>query len=310
MADIAHIEILSLAEVFGNEVAFTNWLSQNIEKLEEGLGFGMEAQGTETAVGTFRADVVAKADNGDMVVIEAQFNKTDHPHLGQVLTYAGGIEAGIIIWIAERFREEHRAGLDWLINHSELKIFGVEAKAIRIDEGRPAVDFVVVSSPNDWSRTARTVIDRGNFTDTEMLRFEYWSALNQLIEEQGSNLTRYKPDRNSWNGGTVGRKDVGLNYSISSRDNWVQVEIYLSGKQAKEQFDWLYERRDDLLNELDDLTWERLDEKIASRIRCRLDNADLANKEDWALQHQWIIDNRLAFDSVFRPIITQDEFPT
>ena len=227
MADIADIEILSLADAIGNEVAFTNWLSQHLEKLEKRLGFGLEVQGTETVVGTFRADVVAKADTGEMVVIEAQYNKTDHPHLGQVLTYAGGIEASIIVWIAEHFREEHRAGLDWLNNHSELKIFGVEAKAIRIDEGRPAIDFVVVSSPNDWSRTARAVIDRGNFTDTEMLRFEYWSALNQLIDNQGANLTRYKPNRHSWNGGTVGRDGVSLNYLNNSQDNWVQVEIYL-----------------------------------------------------------------------------------
>ncbi|MBI4092582.1 MAG: DUF4268 domain-containing protein [Candidatus Kerfeldbacteria bacterium] len=309
MADIADIETLSLSEAIGGEVSFTQWLSQHIDRLGDKLGLELEAQGTEAAVGTYRADIVAKADTGEMVVIEAQYGRTDHNHLGQILTYAGGVEASVVIWVAEEIREEHRAGLDWLNNHSELRFFGIEAKAIRIENSRPAISFDVVSSPNDWSRDARIVVDKESLTETEALRLEYWTALNQLIDNEGVRLTRYRPARNSWNGGSVGRSDVWLNYANNQRDNWVQVEIYLGGERAKEQFDWLYERREDIERELGELEWARLDHRKASRIRCRL-NADITNRGDWNRQHQWIIERRLAFDRVFRPIITQDAFPT
>ena len=123
MPDIASITTLSVSDAVGVETTFTNWLAENIDQLAESLGFDMEPQGTQTRVGSYRADIVAKAETGELVVIEAQYGRTDHVHLGQILTYAGGIEAQIIVWIAETIRDEHRAALDWLNAHSGLRFF-------------------------------------------------------------------------------------------------------------------------------------------------------------------------------------------
>jgi hypothetical protein len=62
------------------------------------------------------------------VLIENQLERTDHTHLGQLLTYASGLEAVTIVWIAERFTEEHRSTLDWLnkITDESFRFFGLE----------------------------------------------------------------------------------------------------------------------------------------------------------------------------------------
>ena len=47
-----------------------------------------------------------------------------------VLTYAAGLHAVTIVWIAARFTDEHRAALDWLneVTDDTLRFFGLEVE--------------------------------------------------------------------------------------------------------------------------------------------------------------------------------------
>ncbi len=96
---------------------FTPWLAkpENIEILSEAIGIELEVQSQEQNVGPFRADILCfDINDNHYVLIENQLEKTDHTHLGQLMTYAAGLDAVTIIWISPRFTEEHRAALDWL----------------------------------------------------------------------------------------------------------------------------------------------------------------------------------------------------
>src|SRR5271169_3707703 len=108
---LARLERVTLRTAWPNEAAnFTPWLAEkaNLELLAEKIGIPLQLEAVEKEVGTFFADILAKeADTGRWVLIENQITPTDHGHLGQLLTYAAGLEASTIIWIAENFREEH-----------------------------------------------------------------------------------------------------------------------------------------------------------------------------------------------------------
>lgn len=134
---------------------FTPWLVEHIDLLGEVLGLELEVVGREHAVGDFSVDIKARdVGSNRIVVIENQLEETDHTHLGQLITYAAGLEAGVVIWVSREVREEHRQALDWL-NRGEgatTEYFGIVVKLLQIDGSKPAVNFRVVASPNNWSR--------------------------------------------------------------------------------------------------------------------------------------------------------------
>ena len=68
------------------------------------------------------------------MLIENQLEATDHRHLGQLLTYAAGLDAATVIWIAKTFRSEHAAMLDWQnrITDERYRFFGIEIKVWQI----------------------------------------------------------------------------------------------------------------------------------------------------------------------------------
>lgn len=115
---LGRLHRVDLRTVWTNEAtSFTPWLSQpeNLALLGEAIGCELSLEGQEQNVGPFRADLLCKDASSDRwVLIENQIERTDHGHLGQLLTYAAGLQAVTIIWIAARFTDEHRAALDWL----------------------------------------------------------------------------------------------------------------------------------------------------------------------------------------------------
>lgn len=306
MKDLGKLRSLSLAEVFteGEAVDFTPWLSDNLDRLATELGFELESEATEVQVGTFKADITAKTTDGRLVVIENQFRNTDHSHLGQLLTYAAGLKADIVIWIAEKIREEHRAAVDWLNEKTvDADIFAVEARAVQIDDSRPALNWDVVSSPNTWSRTTQRIRDARQSTPADKLRVRYWGAVNEAIENSGAGLFGFRPRGDSWQGGSIGSSAVWLTTVINLRDHWVRVEIYLSDDDSREWFENLQQQKEGIETDLGyALDWDPMDNRKACRISVTL-NADPSEEANWAQQHEWIIQRRLDLERVFRPIV-------
>ena len=115
--ELGRLRRVNLRDVWANEATeFTPWLAEpeNLEVLGETLGIELEIEAKEKEVGSFYADIVCKGRGTETtVLIENQLEKTDHDHLGKVLTYSAGLQAGTVVWLAERFRDEHRAALDW-----------------------------------------------------------------------------------------------------------------------------------------------------------------------------------------------------
>ena len=158
------------------DVTLTIPSHKNIAILGEELKIDLEVIEMEKSVGPFRADILCKDTGTDKyVIIENQFGKTDHTHLGQIMTYASGLDAFTVIWIAENFTEEHRAALDWLNNITDenIEFFGIEIELFKIGESSPAPMFNMVSKPNTWSKSIKKSSSNIQLTDTKIFQEQY-----------------------------------------------------------------------------------------------------------------------------------------
>ena len=290
---------VDLREIWMSEASdFTPWLArpENLEILGETLAIDLELEAQEKAVGPFRADILCKDIGTDAwVLVENQLERTDHGHLGQLLTYAAGLEAVTIVWIAARFTEEHRATLDWLnrITDESFRFFGLEVELWRIGDSPAAPKFNIISKPNDWSRSvahAARAIDESELTQTRIAQRAYWSTLNPVLDRSAGPVSgNRKPQPQSWMAYGIGRTGFNLEaVTIRPRDR-VRAGLYIAGESAKPLFAMLMEQKEEIEQELGyRLEWEELPAKRDCRICSYLEGVDPEDESDWPRQHEWL----------------------
>ena len=282
---------------------FTRWLSEpeNLNELGDEIGIDIELIQTEAGVGRFSADILAQEETtGRKIVIENQLETTDHSHLGQVLTYAAGIEAEYIVWIVKDARDEHRQAVDWLNEHTDEKLnfFLVRIELWQIGSSDPAPKFVIVSRPNDWTKSIRgSVHDQSELSDTKLLQLEFWQQLRNFAAASKPPLKLRTPRAQHWYDVAIGRSDCHVTLTTLTAENQVGCEIYISN--SKPLFNAFYSNREAIENQLgiDALSWQELPDKKASRIRAfhQFDFANPQREEAFT----WLVQTAAKFKSVF-----------
>jgi len=187
-ANLGRLERVNLRDAWPNEAtAFTPWLAkaENLALLGDAIGRDLEPHAEEQPIGPFRADILCRETGTDAwVLIENQLERTDHSHLGQLLTYAAGLNTVTVVWVAERFTDEHRAALDWLNQKTPegIAFFGLEVELWRIGNSQMAPKFNVVSKPNEWTRQITASTDTSE--STQFCR-DFWTGVIASLRPSG-----------------------------------------------------------------------------------------------------------------------------
>ncbi len=308
---LGKVQRIDVRSAWMNEAShFTPWLAseEGMELLQETLDMELEVEATEKFVGPFKADILAKrTDTTDdhWVLIENQLERTDHRHLGQLLTYAAGLDAVTIVWIAENFAEEHRAALDWLndVTGEGLELFGLEIELWQIEGSPPAPMFNIVAQPNDWAREVKQGA-KAQVTDLKEQQGRFWQALKAQLKEEGSKLTPRKARPQHWFDFSIGKTDTWLTATINSQEKRLSVEFNFRGPPGKLWFEQLTAHKHVIDESIPGLDWQRLEGKKQSRIALYKDGDDPTVENDWPKQQQWLIKNLELFREVVQPYLT------
>lgn len=304
---LGRLEPVSAREVWADEARdFTPWLARedNINLLGETIGIELEVEATEKSVGPFKADILCKdTTDGHYVLIENQLEKTNHTHMGQLVTYASGLHAATIVWIANPFRDEHRAALDWLneITGDDFRFFGLEVEVWKIGDSQMAPKFNIVSKPNDWFDSSISSPSIETYSDTKAMQLEFWTKLRELMDDSKSPVRGTKPRPQHWNTFSIGRSDFGLGASMNTQSGFLRVAINCKKSHREAHYALLLEERNQIEAEFGEpLEWEPLPGKKVKRIAIYHRDIDPTNKANWTEQLAWLQDRLERMNQVFR----------
>lgn len=300
-------EIKDLRTVWPHEALdFTPWLSQddNITLLADSIGIDTTDDETESSVGDFNVDIFASETGTDRkIIIENQLEDTNHDHLGKLITYASGKSADIVIWVVKHAREEHKAAIEWLNNHTDDSVgfFLCEIKLYRIGNSEPAVKFEVIEKPNDWTKEIKK---SESINETQQLRYDYWVAFEDYAFKNptfAKNFKKRKPSKNHWLNFSIGSSACHIAVSQIKQRNELDVELYIS--DDTELYNSLYENKTDIeLTSGLSFDWRELPDRKASRIVLEK-SVQLENKNAWGAQFEWLIDVMIKMKTTFSKYI-------
>lgn len=307
--ELSRLEEVELREVWETEDRhFTPWLAieKNIRILGETLNIELELEAQEVDVGDFRADILCKTDNDSRVLIENQLEETNHGHLGQILTYAAGLDAKTVIWIAKKFRDEHRAALDRLneTTDDDYRYFGVEIKLWKIGESARAPQFHIVCGPNNWSKEMHKSVGT-DISEAKLRQLQYWSLFHDYIEENGSQIKLPGPKAQHCMDIRIGTAYTPIRAWVY-KNECIGVTLNIGHKNARNFFNLLRNQQDEIESLIGEpLEWEEKPNQKDSRITLRKEDTDPTNETDWRNQHKWLASKVELFHDIFKPRIDE-----
>ena len=307
---LGRLNKVELRDFFENEARdFTPWLAEeeNLELLSDTLGLDIELEDTEVKIGKFSADIVGldRSSNRN-IIIENQLEKTNHDHLGKIITYSGGKDAGIVIWICEKIQPEHRKGLDWLneISTEDYSFFGIEMELWKIGESEPAPKFNMVVSPNEWSESVKSgTSSTRTFTNTQIIQREFWTELKDYFIDNDTFLSMRTPRPQHWYSFAVGTSYFDMSIVIDIHKNIIRCDFNMWGDKVKENYSSLYEDKDDIENELGyELKWREMEGKKMSIVSFSNNvNGNIKDRDNWDKCFDWFLETTESFHKTFSP---------
>lgn len=311
MPNIGKLKKVPLREIWKDEAKdFTTWLAENIDALNDAMETNFSVVEVEKSVGDFYLDIVAENSDGSIVIIENQLEKTDHDHLGKVITYLSNLSAKTAVWITGNPRPEHIKAVNWLNESTpdDVYFYLVKIEAVMIGDSHAAPLFSVVAEPTEIVKDIGR--EKKEYAERHHLRKEFWTGLLEAAKPKTSLHSNITPPIYHWIGTGAGRAGIGYNYAITN--DYGQAEIYFDrGKDFpllnKERFDELYKHKDEIEKSFGDkLSWERLDKKRASRIAYRItEEGGLRDKDKWHNLQDKMIDAMIRLERATKPFISK-----
>jgi Domain of unknown function (DUF4268) len=301
---IQKITRMPLRAAFRHEAHdFTRWLEENIDVLNDVIDITLSNAVREQAAGDFSVDLVAEDESGAKVIIENQLEKSNHDHLGKVITYLVAMEARAAVWIVSDPRPEHVSAITWLNESSSASFYLIKLEAIKIGESAPAPLLTLIVGPSASTKAVGKA--KQEFAERYDIRQQFWTGLLDYAKTKTRLHTGISPSKYGWIGTGAGRSGLAYNYVVWEHE--AAAELYIDrGKDAdvenKTLFDALVAKKGEIESAFGgELEWEQLDNKRACRIRKSVEVGGFRDSDKSAATFAAMVDAMIRLERALKP---------
>jgi len=305
--NISRLEKVPLRRLWPHEAhGFTKWLAENLDILNDTIGIQLSLVEREASAGPFSADILAEDLDGNQVVIENQLEKTDHDHLGKLITYMSNLETKVAIWITSEPRPEHEKAIHWL-NETlpvDTAFFLIKLEAYQIDDSVPAPLFTIIAGPSVESKQIGE--KKKELAERHLARLEFWGELLEKAKSEIRLHENISPSKDNWVAAGAGKSGLAYNYVILMDS--ARIEISLNHSNAKlnhRNFEKLHAMKDEIETRFgNQLEWDGPVEKKTARISYPITSSGLSDRGRWTELQAEMIEAMRRFHSAINPYIT------
>lgn len=297
--------VQNIREVWPKETDFSEWLmtDDGIEFLAQEIGIEIENPRRESRPGDYPCDIAANVlgDEDHIVVIENQYGKSNHDHLGKLLTYAAVHKAMTGIWIAETVSDDHRQVIDWLNDNSppNVNLYLAELKLYRIGASPVAPQLDVVCRPNAAVKETKSGLGESD-KERRAWRRRMWTEIHEAVRAVNPPFRLQKPGGEHWSAISLGRSAFSLNMLLTPKNQSIGIDLYVQPSWKEHAFAALEAQKAEIEAEIGaPLQWLPNPGKKAARILLEA-KIDSRRPENEPAVRKWFAENTVLMYRVFR----------
>lgn len=213
-----------------------------------------------------------------------------------------------IMMVAGSFRKEVTSTVLWLMNFNiRIQCFKVTPFSFNDQLFLNVEQILPVKDAEEYAITIATkareeIVTQDKLKERHHIRLDFWKAFLQESNKQNNLFSNISPSKDNWIGLGIGMSGLSINLVVTK--NNCRCEIYFNRgdkTENKEIFDYFKENKSDIEQMFgNSLIWDRLDEKVSSRIKSQLDGVNVFEKEDWPKMIEFLIDASERMDKAFK----------
>jgi hypothetical protein len=213
-----------------------------------------------------------------------------------------------LILVAGNFRKEVTSTVLWLLNYKlRIQCFKVTPFQLNDQLFLNVEQIIPMKEAEEYSismaeKTQEDIDSQEELKTRHYIRKEFWIKLLKNINAKSNLFQNISPSHYNWIGAGSGVRGLGYNFAISK--SYGRCELYIDRGEKEENkniFDVLLKNKEKIENIFgNSLTWERLNDKRASRIKYENQSFNVFDKDCWYDMIEFMTDGMIKLENALK----------